>query len=356
MATSIKYILEILASLVLTMSLLPLVRNDYWAFRVFEYPRFQKLILTALLLIAFIVKWLTGDHESSIIIFSVLLSCNLVYLFYQIYPFLSVAKVQVKHAREVFQDKGISLITANVYQYNRNDKEYIQNLESQDADIMLLLETDSWWQNALSVLKEKYPYSIEVPLENTYGMMLFSKLKFEKYSVEYLVEKDIPSIHCRLILPSGKKVQLYCVHPTPPVPNENPRSTERDKELLLVGKLARKNDLPVIVMGDLNDVAWSYTTELFSKYSGLLDPRKGRGFFNTFHAWYPFLRFPLDHVFCSVDFKLLEIRKLAACGSDHFPMFLKLQYENTASLEQEEPKPDAEEKELAEEKIAKKAS
>jgi endonuclease/exonuclease/phosphatase (EEP) superfamily protein YafD len=352
----IKFILEILACLVLTMSLLPLVRNDYWAFRVFEYPRFQKLILTALLLAAFIARILLGEQTTAVLIFTALLSCNLIYLFYQIYPFLSFAKRQVKRAREVIEDQSISLITANVYQYNRNDKKYIQNLERQNADVMLLLETDTWWQNSLSVLKEKYPYSIEVPLENTYGMMLFSKLKFDKYSVEYLVENDIPSIHVGLILPSGKKVQLYCVHPTPPVPNENPRSTERDKELLLVGKLARKNKYPVIVMGDLNDVAWSYTTALFSKYSGLLDPRKGRGFFNTFHAWYPFLRFPLDHVFCSVDFKLLDIKKLDACGSDHFPMYLRLQYENTAALEQEEPNPDQDEKQLAEEKIAKKAS
>jgi endonuclease/exonuclease/phosphatase (EEP) superfamily protein YafD len=94
------------------------------------------------------------------------------------------------------------------------------------------------------------------------------------------------------------------VHPTPPVPNENPRSTERDKELLLVADLAKASDLPVIVIGDLNDVAWSYTTELFLKMSGLIDPRRGRGFYNSFHAHYPFLRFPLDHAFISTDFKL----------------------------------------------------
>lgn len=85
-----------------------------------------------------------------------------------------------------------------------------------------------------------------------------------------MVEDNIPSIHCEVLLKNGQKVQLFAVHPTPPVPNENPRSTERDKELLLVADLAKASALPCIVIGDLNDVAWSYTTALFLKMSGLL--------------------------------------------------------------------------------------
>ncbi|WP_354429427.1 MULTISPECIES: endonuclease/exonuclease/phosphatase family protein [unclassified Mucilaginibacter] len=55
--------------------------------------------------------------------------------------------------------------------------------------------------------------------------------------------------------------------------------------------------------------------------SGLLDRRRGRGFFNSFHAHYFFVRFPLDHAFISRHFKLNKIKRLSNYGSDHFPIF-----------------------------------
>jgi endonuclease/exonuclease/phosphatase (EEP) superfamily protein YafD len=122
-----------------------------------------------------------------------------------------------------------------------------------------------------------------------------------------------------------------------------------------VGKEAKGCKLPVIVAGDLNDVAWSYTTELFMKVSGLLDPRRGRGFYNTFNVHYWFLRWPLDHIFCSRHFQLSNLKRLPSIGSDHFPILVELQLDHydTAENECEELEADVEEKAVAEEKIEK---
>ena len=76
--------------------------------------------------------------------------------------------------------------------------------------------------------------------------------------------------------------------------------------------------------GDFNDVAWSYTTDLFRDLSGLLDPRRGRGLYATFPADYPLLRWPLDHVFHSEALALVEMRRLGDVGSDHFPILVEL--------------------------------
>lgn len=337
--------------LVIFISLIPLIRHDYWIFRVCEYPRLQKLFINICLLLSLIFFFKITDRSDQII--CLLLFLNTGYLIYQVYPFTTLGKKQLQKAKKNHPKKQIGLFIGNVFQYNRKSDDYLKSINSVDPDVIMLVETDMWWAGQLEVLKDKYPHQILAPSDNTYGMMFFSKFELKNEKVKYLVEKDIPSVHTTIKLPSGDLINFHGLHPTPPVPQENPKSTERDKEILLIGKESKKSKNPVIVAGDLNDVAWSYSTELFSKISGLLDPRKGRGFFNTFHAKYLFLRFPLDHIFCSNDFSLIDIKRMPNCGSDHFPMFIKLQYSPEMVVKQEEPKADQEDRKTANKKISK---
>jgi endonuclease/exonuclease/phosphatase (EEP) superfamily protein YafD len=348
---SFKLSLEVLSGFIILFSLLPLIRNDYWTFRVFDYPRLQKLFLN-LVTIIFYAYYFRVDEPFEIFVFSAL-SINCIYLIYQIYPFSFFAKKALLKRSFADKQNEISIVSSNVYQDNKNTAGCLSVIGKQDPDILLLLETDQYWYKGTEKLKEKYPHQVLVPLENTYGMLLYSKFKLVNPQVRYLVDNEIPSIMTQVELTSGKRITLHCVHPTPPVPGENLYSTERDKELLLVAKEVKDNPGPTIVVGDLNDVAWSHTTKLFTKISGTLDPRIGRGFYNTFHAKYPFLRFPLDHVFCTTDFKLVTMRRLENFNSDHFPIYIALQFEEQADEQQEEPEADREEIEEAEEKINK---
>ncbi|WP_353719121.1 endonuclease/exonuclease/phosphatase family protein [Dyadobacter sp. 676] len=347
----LKTFLEITGCLVVLMSLIPLIRNDYWTFRVFEYPRLQKLVLSVA--VAGMYLSLFFSTEVRTLLFSGAFVLNSIYLCYLIYPFTPVARKVILPAEMHLPENRISILSSNVLQDNKNTAGCLNLIRKYDPDIVLLLETDGFWYESTLVLRDSYPYQMTVPLENTYGMLLYSRLVLSETEVRYLVDEEIPSIKTLVTLPSGQKVQLFCVHPTPPVPGENLYSTERDKELLLIAKEVKANRWPCIVVGDLNDVAWSYTTDLFTKISGLLDPRIGRGFYNTFHAGIPVLRFPLDHVFCSTDFKLVGLARLENFSSDHFPILLSLQYEPTAASRQQEPEAEPEDIEVANEKISK---
>jgi hypothetical protein len=159
-------------------------------------------------------------------------------------------------------------------------------------------------------------------------------------------------MQARVVLPDGHRVWLNGVHPRPPAPGEADESLERDAELLLVGRRVADSAIPVVVCGDLNDVAWSHTTRLFQKTSRLLDPRKGRGFINSFHARIPVLRWPLDHFFHSDHFHLVKMCRLPYTGSDHFPVQVILRIERGAAEEQEAPQADAADREEAREVIA----
>lgn len=340
--------LLIFACLLLLFTLLPLVRNDYWIFRVFDYPRLQKLFLNFVCIA--LLSWVYNGDAQLQFGFIVALSANTTYLLWLIYPFTAIAHKQVLKATPKDAQRSISIMIANVYQDNTNTKGCLKVIAKANADVIIMLETNSRWDTETRSLEKDYPYFIRVPLENTYGLMLYSKFELDDTQVKYLVEEDIPSIHTKIKLNNGQMVQLYAVHPTPPVPTENVKSTERDKELLLTADLARENRLPVIVAGDLNDVAWSHTTELFLKMSGLLDPRRGRGFFNSFHAHYFFVRFPLDHAFISRHFKLNKIKRLSNYGSDHFPIFLDIQLDADAYNHQQPLTADEDDIEEAQEK------
>ncbi len=85
---------------------------------------------------------------------------------------------------------------------------------------------------------------------------------------------------------------------------------------------------------------------LFRKTSGLLDPRRGRGFYNTFSAHNWLIRFPLDYIFCSTEFGLISMKRMPKNGSDHFATLTHLVL--SEDLQQEQDQPEADSKELQE--------
>lgn len=334
-----------------TPSAASLTRFDQWWIRGFDFPRVQIsiLIIINIVLALFVYRFDTPWHYSIL----GLLCLSLAFQLRQIFPYTRIAAKQVKEFKESGSGDSISILVSNVLMSNRDFGKLINLTSLRNPDILLTLETDKQWEEALAPIEDDYEHCVKVPLDNRYGMHLYSKLPLENIEVKYLVEDDIPSIHGSLLLSNGKKIDIHCLHPKPPSPSESSTSTNRDAELLLVGREVGKKTGPVLVFGDLNDVAWSRTTRLFQRLSGLLDPRRGRGFFNTFNVDYPLFRWPLDHVFHSEHFTLMEISRESNIGSDHFPMYTKLNYTPGAEKEQEGQKASSDEKQWAEEKIDK---
>lgn len=332
-----------------------LIKKDAWWIRMFDFPQAQITFIGFIALAGFVALWSWGGWYESV--FIVLLIAGMAYQLTIIIPYTFIYPVQTKKARpeDHNHNQEFSLMVVNVYQFNKEYEKCLKVVRSREADIILAVETDEKWDKAFSVLKEDYEHSCLYPLDNTYGMLLYSKLELLDTELKFLLKENVPSIHTKVKLKSGKEIKLYCVHPEPPSPTENVRSTERDAELLVIAKEARKETLPVITAGDLNDVAWSYTTTLFQKISGLLDPRVGRGFYNTFHAKYPVLRWPLDHIFHSDHFKLINLERLGPTGSDHFPIFVKLYCDFDYQEEQDKPQSDKDDIETSRKKIKKAA-
>jgi len=298
-----------------------------------DFPRIQIMLFSLTLLSTIIFL---SNLENPLV--WILASANCICLIWQLWwilPYTPLWPKEVKTVNENNLKRQLSIITSNVLAPNRNAKALINLVNKYQPDILITLESDLWWQEQLKVLEVEMPYFVKCPLDNLYGMHLYSKLRLHDQEISFLVEKDIPSIHVSIELRTGDKVRAHFVHPAPPSPTENTESSERDAELIIVARSVKKSEQPVIVTGDLNDVAWSSTTHLFRKISGLLDPRIGRGMFNTYHTKYLFMRWPLDHLFHSKHFTLCSIRRLPTIGSDHFPLYTSLSFTPSNGANQE---------------------
>ncbi|MDQ3073694.1 MAG: endonuclease/exonuclease/phosphatase family protein [Bacteroidota bacterium] len=342
-----KTFLLIFAGLLCLITLITLVNKEYWWIRIFDYPRLQAVIVGVITGVALLYFSWKPDTLSSVVL--LVLAGSILYQFGRIFPYTPMHKVQVVPVDKPDLQSRISLLVANVKQDNKESDPILQLIQTKNPDVVLLMETDKSWAEQVSVLKQTYPHTIEQPQGNSFGIMLFSKFELVGGQVNFLVEKHIPSIYTQIKLPSGDLIDFYGLHPEPPKVNNH--TDERDAELLIVGKMVKKSGKPSIVAGDLNDVGWSHTSILFRQISGLMDPRIGRGHYNTYNANIPFFRYPLDYVFMSGSFQLVSLSKLGKIGSDHFPMYIMLQYVPGDKHENNVPEPTGNDHEEADKKI-----
>ena len=341
-----EILLAAVSILLIASVFLSLIRHDFWIFKILEYPRLQKLFLIFIIASCWFFFFPIQELHYQIIAGGLFLS--FIYLIYKIWPYTFLSKKEMQNVLSTEDKNEFKLFSANVFQDNHEYEVLLQQIRMADPDLIFLLETNDAWASAVSILKKEYPYQLLAPQENTYGLLFYSRLELTEEKINFLVKDDIPSIDAIINLPSGKKIQLWGLHPEPPVPGENSHSTAKDKELMKVSLKAKDCQLPCIVFGDLNDVAWSHTTELFRKTGELLDPRRGRGFYNTFSAHHWYLRFPLDYIFCSKEFGLISMNRLPKNGSDHFATITHLALTKEL-IENDPPKADRDEIEEAEE-------
>ena len=347
----LQWLLVALGTLAALLTLLSLFPGSHWSVRLWDFPRVQIAVLAATAGAAYAAAFFRGRPAEWAFLAAVALSA--VWQLRKIHPYSPLARVQVQRSRRGSDaHPSFRLLITNVLMENPRHDLLLEVIREADPDLVLAVEVDGAWQAALDTLSREYPHAVRQPQDNYYGMMLLSRLPLVEWRVEFLVQDDVPSVHAQVELPGGARVFLYGLHPRPPEPVRDQDSTPRDAELVILGRtIQAAGDRPTVVAGDLNDVAWSRTSELFLRLSGLLDPRLGRGMFNTYNAKSPVFRYPLDHVFHSGHFRLVELRRLPKIGSDHYPVLVELSYEPEAAPQQPEPRKRGGDEEEADERL-----
>jgi endonuclease/exonuclease/phosphatase (EEP) superfamily protein YafD len=322
----------IIAVLLLILSVLPFVQNQHWVFRV---PEFLKLQLLCLQVVVFPLTFVFVTATPWLWAIQLAQLCLMAYHVYILMRYTKFWRKQ-KFKDTDNSSKQVRIISCNVLQFNKEYQRFIDLISKEQPDIFLTMESNNDWEKAMRVLEKDYPHREKITLENTYGMHFYTRLKVVKAQIHFFVADDLPSIEAELETEDGHRFVFFGVHPPPPSPTEEANSKERDGDLLSIAKKVRDYQLPVLVTGDFNNVAWAKSSILFKKTSGLIDARIGRGILATFHANYWFFRVPLDLVFHSPDIFIDELLIYPAIGSDHFPMGCTFHIDKQSEIQEEE--------------------
>jgi endonuclease/exonuclease/phosphatase (EEP) superfamily protein YafD len=214
----------------------------------------------------------------------------------------------------------LRLMSANVRTSNRNYERFLEAVRAADPDVLLVMEIDDGWLQALEAVRNHYPHVTSAPRPDNFGIGLLSKLPVEAQEIEYVGSAGVPSVQARLKVGDGT-VRVVGTHPLPPI---GKNSTLRNEQLSATADWVTAMDGPVILAGDLNITPWSPFFRRLLDRSGMRDSRRGFGVQATWPSSLGPAGIPLDHVLVSDGVYVKDRRVGPAFGSDHRPVIVDL--------------------------------
>lgn len=319
-------------------SFLPAFRITHWSVRNFDFIRVQTIFVQVLIILLSLI-FLEKSAPFHIITWSVLVVAFL-YQISIIVPFIP------KNGKSKYTGKtpsSISVLSINVYQENQAFERTIKLVKTYKPDILLTLESNQAWDDAMQEIEKDYNNKLKIPRENTYGMHFYTNLKVDTIREHYYVSDERPAIEAHLRDVDNNRFIFWGIHPPPPSPTEMETSKQKDAELMILAKELANAKLPCLVIGDFNNVCWSRSARLFSKASKLKDARIGSGLYSTFPVKPRLLRFPLDLLYFSEGIQVDSLSTLPDVGSDHLPIFSWFHVTSEAGKKPEELEDEIEE-------------
>lgn len=312
-------------------TLLPLSASRAWWVRICDFPRLHAaggLLLLALL--ALLLPW-----PASLTVAALALA-GFVYQASWILPYTPLARKEAEFAPDA--EDGVTFLAINVLEENRRHDLVLDLIDAVDPDVLLLMETDAVWTEAMSPALARYSTVVRDPRDDYYGMLFATRLEVAEAKVLRLTQDQTPTLRAELRAPNGRPFVFVGLHPQPPTP-DGADTDERDAQIVYAARFARQTDVPLVAMGDFNEAAWSKGAVDFKRVGGYVDPRVGRGLYASFHAQHMLIRCPIDQIYVTADVAVVSISLGPRVGSDHFPLIARLRFDPDLAASLNAPPP-----------------
>jgi endonuclease/exonuclease/phosphatase (EEP) superfamily protein YafD len=224
----------------------------------------------------------------------------------------------------------VKILQYNVNRNNNNIDEMTRWIVSktEDVDIVVLLEVNERWRDAVRRIKWAYPYHISKDMRGGRNMVVFSRLYVDEIEIKYLEDKKSPAIVIRGET-TGYEVPfvLYGAHPPPPVVPSYAKSNQNILES--IAKNVVKEDIDhKMVVADFNRTRFSPHFKRMTRDSNLKESNIGLGVKAFKPSWPSFLPnlmgINIDNILVSENIIVQNKERGPSMGSDHYPVITTL--------------------------------
>jgi endonuclease/exonuclease/phosphatase (EEP) superfamily protein YafD len=228
----------------------------------------------------------------------------------------------------------VRVMSLNLMGSNRQTGAVLEEIRSEDPDILLLQEFNTRWAAALlPELSEEYPHVQYGSTRGLRGQAVFSRLPVEGMAERLQIGSGVFPQFRTIVELSGKRVAVYNVHLiTPSLP---PRAVYKRQQFAELLEVIAAEELPFILAGDLNAASGTPYMDAL-RGLGLVEVHAvaGRGRGATWPARGRLSRLPgirIDHVFLSSELTCTAARTGARVGSDHRAVITEIGFKAVGS-------------------------
>jgi endonuclease/exonuclease/phosphatase (EEP) superfamily protein YafD len=297
----------------------------WWVFELLEHPRPQYCLI---LVAAIVVGGISRQAWSFVWCLPLVLNLALIVPLF----FPSAPGFQLAHAFS--PGDRLRMIHVTLDNENPDTTPAIEYIESQDVDVILLLEVTPKSLSNLQSSLSRYRIVASEPRENSHGSAMLVPNEPSK-SIEVLATQivhlpersDRPMLEA-MIRWGGQEVAILGIQL---IRSRNSGSSafqtvEFDAIADWSIRQHQEGKREVIAIGDFNSTPWSGRFREFLNQTNLRNSQRGFGLQPTWHAILPSpLMIAIDHCLHSQSMTTVNRATGPNIGSDHLPIFVELQ-------------------------------
>ena len=193
-------------------------------------------------------------------------------------------------------------------------------LKALDADVLIFLEYSPAWHAHLKAELGRYAFAVAEPMENAFGIAIYSKVALAGTRVLRFPASNIPYIRGSIATSAGP-LDLLALHVQWPMTPSTFK--HRNRQIETIAALAADSENPFVACGDWNMTPWSGWYR-FLRETGLHDGPSTHTLAASWPAGLGPAGISIDHCFATRGARIHRRQPGPALGPDHRPIVVRL--------------------------------